>query len=471
MGWEKRLIKRALIGSCLGSFLGLSTSLASHFEKGAPLFYKTPHSQFPSGQLSEDELESKKIRTEETNTYQITWDKRDFFFESHEMAKDIHVSDLITSLRSYSVSEKRETKSKEAFFISKDDVVRLVSIQSEDWIEIENLKTGKHGFARASDFTSFSEDVGVALTHMSTFLKESSDDGSRMITTIPQGTRLKVLEWKEDKIRVVFNGQNGFIDSGHVILKADFASWVMHKKNGWTEIKYREGRAVRTTQNELLNIADLKAIVTDKKRAFSLVHRDNGPKLKSKLEIVDLEPSRWVVSRLAEHGEVWWKKLRPTQNNQVVKTLSELTASGIFSSDMSNESPNRGLISSNGIYRTDNGVTWTKLEFFKDENWPVCITKNVWYVGSFRSLDDGKTFEPFIRWDYLSYLATTELQVNPKFFKILKLESVGPKEVKIHMDLGSKKVTFSYNSYLTTWKLTPDTNKKVAQVPSPSVKM
>ncbi len=454
----------------IGSFISTS-AMASHFEKGAPLFYKTPHSQFPSGQLSEDELESKKIRTEETNTYQVVWDKRDFFFESHEMAKDVHVSDLITSNRSFSVTEKRDAKSKEIFYISKNDVVRLVTILSEDWLEIENLKTGKRGLARASDFAAFSEDIGLALTYMATLLKETPEDNSKMITTVPQGTRLKVIEWKNEKIRISYNGHTGYIDSGHVILKADFASWILHSKSGWTEIKYREGHAVRSKQNELLNISDIKAYVTDKKRAFSLVHRDNGPKLKSKLEIVDLEPSRWVVSRLSEHGEVWWKKLRPTQNSQSVKTLGELTSSGIFSSDMSNESPTRGLISSNGIYRTEDGMTWAKLDFFKNENWPVCITKNVWYVGAFRSLDEGRTFEPFIRWDYLSYLVSTELQANPKFFKILNMESVSPKEVKIHMDLGSKKVTFSYNSYLTTWKLLPETNKKVAQNAKSGIKL
>lgn len=467
MSW----VRGVIIGSYLGSLLGTAVSQASHFEKGAPLFYKTPHSQFPSGQLSEDELESKKVRSEETNTYQVIWDKRDFFFESHEMAKDVHVSDLITANRSHSVTEKRDFKSKESFYVSKDDVVRLLSLQSEDWIEIENLKTRARGLARASDFSSFSEDVGLTLTYMSTFLKENADDSSRVITTIPQGTRLKILDWKNEKIQVSFKGQTGFIDSGHVILKADFASWVLHKKNGWTEVKHREGHTVRTKQNELLNIADLKAYVTDKKRAFSLVHRENGPKLKSKLEIVDLEPSRWVVSRLADHGEIWWKKLRSTQANQTVKTLSELTGTGVFSSDISNESPNKGLISSNGIYRTEDGMTWTKIDFFKNENWPVCITKNVWYVGSFRSLDDGKTFEPFIRWDYLSYLAVSELQLNPKFFKILKIESSGSKEVKIHMDIGPKKVTFSYNSYLTTWKLAPETNKKVAHNPSATLKL
>lgn len=462
MNWASFVI----IGSLFSTL-----AIASHFEKGAPLFYKTPHSRFPSGQLSEDELESKKIRMEETNTYQVIWDKRDFFFESHEMAKDVHVSDLITSNRSFSVTEKRDSKAKEIFYISKNDVVRLVSIQSEDWLEIENLKTGKRGVARASDFAAFSEDTGLALTYMSTFLKESPNDSSKMITTVPQGTRLKVLNWKNEKIQITYNGQTGYIDSGHVILKADFASWVLHSKNGWTEVKYREGHAVRSKQNKLLNISEIKAYVTDKKRAFSLVHRDNGPKLKSKLEIVDLEPSRWIVSRLAEHGEVWWKKLRPTQGTQSVKTLSELTSAGIFSSDMSNESPNRGLIASNGIYRTNDGLTWTKLEFFKNQNWPVCITKNVWYVGPFRSLDDGKTFEPFIRWDHLSYLAATELQTNPKFFKILSMETTGSKEIKIHMDLGSKKVSFSYNSYLTTWKLLPETNKKVAQNSKSSLKL
>ncbi|MBL7546251.1 MAG: SH3 domain-containing protein [Bdellovibrionaceae bacterium] len=449
----------------LGVLLSFQAS-ASHFEKGAPLFYKSPHSQFPSGQLSEDELESKKIRTEETNTYQVTWDKRDFFFESHEMAKDIHASDLITSNRSFSVIESREGKAKESFYLSKNDVVRLTAILSEDWLEVENLKTNKRGVARSSDFSSFSEDPGLAFSYMATFLRDSPSDSSRVITTIPQNTRLKISEWKDHKIRVQFNGHTGFIDSGHVILKADFASWVLHSKHGWTEVKYREGPHVRTKQNELLTIADVKAYVTDKKRGFSLVHRENGPKLKSKLEIVDLEPNRWVVSRLAEHGDIWWKKLRPTSTHVQTKSLGELTATGIYSSDIATDTPTRGLVSAKGIYRSDDGIMWSKIDFFKDENWPVVVTKNVWYVGSFRSLDEGKTFEPFIRWDYLSYLMSVELQSNPKFFKILRMESMGPKEIKIQMDLGVRKVVLSYNSYLTTWKILPEWDYTPSKKPS-----
>ncbi len=439
------------------SFLVSFPVFASHFDKGAPFFYKSPHSQFPSGQLSEDELESKKIRSEETNTYQITWDKREFFFESNEMVKDIHVSDLITVNRSFSVPEKKDLKNvKEAFYVSKNDVIRLVGFQ-DDWLEIENLKTSKRGFARAADFASFSEDTGLALTYMSTFLKETASDSSKIITTVPQGTRLKILDWSGEKIQVLFNGQKGFLDSGHAILKADFASWTLHSKQGWTQIKYREGRYVRTKQNDLLNISDLKAFVTEKTRAFSLVHKENGPKLKSKLEIVDLEPNRWNVSKIAEHGDVWWKKLRPPAAEAQVKTLSELAISGIYSSDLAGDSskgsPTRGLISAHGIYRTDDGINWAKIDFFKDENWPICITKSGWYVGSFRSLDEGKTFEPFIRWDYLSYLMSSEYKLDPKFFKIVKMETINSKEIKIQMDVGFKKVNFSYNGYLTTWKI------------------
>lgn len=451
--------------------------LASHFEKEAPLFYKSPHSQFPSGQLSEEELESKKIRTEETSTYQVRWDQREFYFDTNEMVKDIHVSDLITSSRSFSVPEKKDSKSKEAFYVSKNDVVRLVNFQ-DDWLEIENLKTGKKGFARSFDFSSFSEDTGLALIYMSTFLKETPSDASKIITTIPQGTRVKIQDWSGEKVRVQFNGQKGFIDSGHTILKADFASWVLHGKLGWTQIKHREGRYVRSKENDLLNISDLKAFVTEKLRAFSLTHKDNGPKLKSKLEIVDLEPSRWIVSKLSEHGEVWWKKQRPSQGLKprlmpdlsAVKTLSELTTSGIFASTIQSAKDNKnskgikGLISANGIYRTENGSTWMKIDFFKNENWPVCISNNIWYVGSFRSLDDGKSFEPFIRWDYLSYLMLSEYETNPKFFKILKMETLSTKEIKIQMDVGFRKVTFSYNSLLTTWKLIPEWETKLTKI-------
>jgi hypothetical protein len=434
----------------------------SHFEKGAPLFYKSPHSQFPSGQLSEDDLDSKKVRSEETNTYQVRWDKRDFFFETNEMVKDVHVSDLLTSNRSFSVPERKDPKSKEAFYVSKNDVVRLVNFQ-DDSLEIESLRTGKKGFAHSSDFSSFSEDVGLALTYMSTFLKESASDSSKIITTVPQGIRLKITEWSGEKILVHYNGKKGFIDSGHTIMKADFASWTLHSKQGWTQIKYREGRYVRTKQNDLLNISDLKSFVTEKMRAFSLISKDNGPKLKSKLEIVDLEPNRWIVSKLAEHGEVWWKKLRPAAPDQVPKTLAELASTGVFSSDIAAGSPTRGLISAKGIYRTDDGVSWSKLDFFKDENWPVCITKSVWYVGAFSSLDEGKTFEPFIRWDYLSYLVSSEYPTSPKYFKILKIENLNSKEIKIQMDVGFKKLSFSYNSYQTAWKLLPDGETKISK--------
>lgn len=451
------------------SLIGFYAS-ASHFEKGAPLFYKSPHSQFPSGQLSEEELDSKKVRSEETNTYQVAWDKREFFFETNEMVKDVHVSELITSNRSFSVPEKKDLKSKEAFYISKNDVVRLLTFQ-DDWLEIESLKNQKRGFARSSDFTSFSEDVGLALTYMSTFLKEASSDNSKIITTIPQGTRLKILEWNGEKVLVQFLAQRGYIDSGHVILKADFASWTLHAKNGWTQIKYREGRFVRTKQNELLNISDLKAFVTEKTRAFSLIHKDNGPKLKSRLEIVDLEPNRWIVSKLSEHGEVWWKKLRPTVSESPTKTLSELSSAGIFSSDTLNGTSTRGLVSAKGIYRTEDGITWTKIDFFKDENWPVCITKTAWYVGSFRSLDEGKTFEPFIRWDYLSYLMTSESQTPPKYFKILKMEALNSKEIKIQMDVGFKKMNFSYDGYQTVWKILPEWEKKISKVATPYIKL
>lgn len=445
-------------------------AVASHFPKGAPLFYKSPYSQFPSGQLSEEELESKKIRSEETNTYQITWDKREFFFETNEMARDIHVSELITANRSFSVPEKKDQKSKESFYIVKNEIVRLIGFQ-DDWLEIESMKSGKRGFVRSSDFSAFSEDIGLALTYMSTFLKETKSDSSKIITTIPQNERLKVLEWNQEKIFVQFNSQKGYVDSGHVILKADFASWTLHEKLGWTQVKHREGRFVRTKQNELLNISDLKAFVTERTRAFSLAHKENGPKLKSKLEIVDLEPNRWNISKLSDHGEVWWKKLRSMTTVFETKTLSELATKGIYSSDLASGSSTRGLVSAQGIYRTVDGLNWTKIDLFGNENWPICITKTAWYVGSFRSLDDGKTFEPFIRWDYLSYLVTNEYQVTPKFFKITKMEAINPEEIKIQMDVGFKRVTFNYNSYQTSWKILPDLKKTLSRNSTPNTKL
>lgn len=419
------------------------------FDKKAPYFYKSSKSLFPSGQLSEDVLESKMIRAEKTSQYQVEWEGKEFPFNSQDLARDIHVSLNVIAKNSFYASAAKANTG--GFLVQKDTILKVVDIENET-VTVQNYDHPFKVTAQMSDLAAYSEDFGVGLTYMSTLLRSSIEDSSPVLTTIPQGTRLTIIDWKNEKVQVHYQNHVGYIDSGHLVLKADFATVAIHKTKGWVEIKHREGAFVRTKKNELEPISEIKAFVTDPMRAFSLLQMENGPKLRSRLQIKTLEPVRWNISRIPEHGDVWWKKTLSTDD---IHHLSTYTYSDLVKRNIlwKSHGKTKGLASANGIFRTENGIDWLPIAQFENQNLPVAVTKAEWYVGTFRSRDDGKTFEPFIRWDTVSNLVSQKYNAEPDFFKVIDLTAQGTYEVKIQMDIGSRKINLLYNGLTSEWKV------------------
>ncbi|MCB0368347.1 MAG: hypothetical protein KDD45_02640, partial [Bdellovibrionales bacterium] len=415
-------------------------------------------SRFPSGQMSEEDLDAKKIRSETISTFQVKWGKNDFQFKHNELVKEIQVADQGITKISSPIYLQAKFQTKIVARVAKKEVIKILSIDNY-WALIEKLDEKVQGYIPVDYLESFSEDKGFGYTATSLYLKDSTAESGKIITTIPQKERIKIIFWDHDKLYVDYKKYQGYIRAELVFMKADFATMALHYKKGWLDILYREGSNLRTKNHELIPISDFKAYITDKYRAFSLVNKTNGPKIRSRLEIKNLAGDFWNISLLSDHGEVWWKKSMESEETlQTSETLStqQILRRKIYSMAFYPGSKVKGLISAEGVFKTVDGKHWAKIDFFKDENWPVAITQNkTWIIGQYRSLNEGKSFEPFIRWDYLSKKVEETLSVIPKFMKITKLESEKDNQLNFWMDIGSKRIKMRYSLNSDNWSILP----------------
>ena len=440
---------------------------ASIFSKKAPFFYKAPHSQFASGQLSEEELEAKKIRTETLSAFQVLWEGKEFSFKQDEIVREIQVAELaqarintpLFATPKFSLQQPgNNPSSTNKIQVNKDEIVLVTELINSNWAQVQKLSEKKiSGYLPLDYLQSFSEDTGKGFTITSIYLKENANDDGKIITTIPQRQTVKILAWEKNKVLVSYKNFKGYIDPGLLFLKADFASMALHKNKGWLQVKYREGLYLRTISENLLPIDEFKAFITNKYRAFSLINQEQGPKLRSRLEIKNLQGDYWSVSLIPEHGEVWWKKVT-SQSTELTSSESlsteQILKRQIYSMAFYPQSQIKGLISASGVFKTTDGKTWEKIDFFKNENWPVAITNSkIWIVGHYQSLNEGKSFEPFIRWEKLSQLVEDQYTLTPKFLKLLKLESKKNDLVEFTMDTGFKKVKLSYDCKKAFWQI------------------
>ncbi len=431
-------------------------STADIFSKKAPLFYKAPHSLFPSGQLSEEELWTKRIRSETTSSFQVQWDSKIFHYKQEELLKEIQVADQAIVRTTMTLFQDSNFKQKSSASVSNQEVVKILSL-GPSWALVEKYKYNGKGYLPLDFLESFSEDIGVGFTITSLFLKEQRKEDSKLITTIPQKERVKIISWDNEKLFIQYQNFKGYVNSELVFMKADFASQALHQKKGWISISYRRGTNLIDLNNIEYPISDFKAFITNKYLAFSLINKNDGPKIRSRLEIKNLSGEYWHVSLLPEHGEVWWKKTIPhldSANKEQILRTDELLKRKIYSMAFYPETKLKGLISAEGVFKTIDGDHWKKIDFFKNENWPVTISKNkIWIVGNYKSLNEGESFEPYIRWDTLSQLVESTYSLSPKFMKLLKLEAKENNDIDLWIDTGFKKIKMRHSLDSSKWIL------------------
>lgn len=419
-------------------------ALNTDAEKSVP-FFLNKESLFASGQVSRSALDASLLKTETSSQFQVEWNGKKITLKSDQLLTDIHTALNVTTVAEtplYSLNNK--------FSPNIDTIKEKTELQIIEtdpfWAKIFHPKTGKIGWIPLHQLRPKHDDVGVYVAIRSAKLLAEPKSTSAFAGQLPFLSRISPVSISDRYIKLVYNNRTVYAPIEDFVTKADFATWIYHPEKNWTMITHRQKNFVQTKSGEQLFLAEVMGYVTNNKKG--IVIRTGAsmfePSFLNKVNILHAESSVWGQSRISGHGNVWWKKedlLETTPTLQAPKNITseDLLKREIYSVAFESKSSVRGVLSSNGVYRTLDGLHWTLIPLFAEQNLPVSIHPNGrWFVGSYVSMDQGRTFEPFIRWDKVAETIERTQGKTAKKLRLTKIESLPRSEVAIHIDTGSK---------------------------------
>lgn len=437
-----------------------SSAILSSTSSALP-FYRAQQSLFASGQASRELLEETLNRSELEVRFKVAWNKKSYDLKGTSLFRDIQLSKNVRVIAGGEILAERKSNSKSLQSISKDTALILLDCD-EYWAFVQNPKNNIKGFTPLHLLQSKNEDSGYYINLIDTYLRKSSKLGSGIITTIPRLTRLEVIGIQKGWVEVKYNKQTGFADINHFVSRADFATLAFHPKHKWVTVTHRDNDFLVTSAQQKIPIKELWGMVTSAERAVIFDNSTRGiPPLRSQVAIVKPQAQLWGISRLPEHGDVWWQKSNLLLNNKLfeIKIVDEISTEQLikrklYSISFGAKDSLLGVASANGIYTTTDGIKWKPVAQFSDKNYPVSIHPDgAWFVGSYRSDDQGKSFDPFIRWDNLTKAIQSAYHRTPKILRLTKIESLPGSRVQIQVDTGIQSIKLRSHLLGDIWEV------------------
>jgi hypothetical protein len=349
-------------------------------------FYRTTQSLFPSGQASKKLLQKNKVRAISENTYLVTRDRK-------------------------------------TFWIAADKILRV---------------------------SDLADDTAINVIHCS--LRKGPDWNTESLIQVPPLTRLEILKfensWALVRFQSVGASMTGYVDLNNLIVKADFASFVLTEKNEWRPVKYRELSHLVTDQGDRIPIDSIQRMRTRSELGIVAVREDKlGLSLKNHVLIQKIEGGSWILSDLKGHGQIYWKDKPETFQGHLSVELQDtfdtdsLLKKEIHSVAFHPKNPNWGLVSAHGIYMTTDGERWAKISQFQNQNHAVSIDKDgTMIVGSFQSKNFGKSFQSFLRWEKIARLIEINESKPPQQMNLVASEFDENGFLILTIDNGVKKI-------------------------------
>lgn len=396
-----------------------------------------------------------------------------------QLLRDVQTSSWVRSKGVSALYENPQFESRRIIDLKPQTPLRIIEVLNH-WASVYDGKT--RGWIPLHHINTAREDFGVFIPVIDTFLRSKPAQGSSTFSKALKGSRWAAVHVLDDWLEVQWKGQKAFIDLAHVAHRADMARWAYHKKLGWIKIKDRISGSIYSDTNKRFPLREFTAFDTDPKRAIMLASLNAGPKVRSRVTLESVSAIRWMMSRLKDHGEVWWKRdvigaLARTQNISESIEHSQLMKRSIYSLSFFHDqkpspvvarskAPTFGLVSSRGVYRTINGQTWEKIPDFGDKNLPVCIHPDgIWFVGESRSFDQGQSFEPYLRWDLIAQEIQKELHRPPLYLKLLKISSMKASQLEISIDTGYGTLRLQGHTLGQYWRIvSPKKSIRLAEI-------
>jgi hypothetical protein len=365
-------------------------------ERGV-FFYRSPQSLFPSGQLGRKDLEQSRLRTENDKTYLVEKDLRQMWLPAGQVLRDVDLSIHLTA----------------------DGLPQM-------------------------------QDLGYAINLIPCSLRTKPDWTSDTISALPALTKLIVIgyesTWAQVEYHAIDQNLRGYVDLNNLVLKSDFASFVLTEKNLWRPVQYRDLGELVLDQKEKISLNKIKGLITRPERGIIAQKNDKlGLSLKNQIIIHRLETGEWNVSLIKGHGEVYWKYETPeawqTPDDSDCLLTDQILKREITSVAFHPNNPQWGILSSQGIFITTDGKKWTPVKSFGRRNFPVAVNSNGDIVaGSYISYNWGKSFEPYLRWEQLTKLIETHTKRSPHSMQMKDVSFASANELRITLDTGTSSI-------------------------------
>ena len=419
-------------------------------------FYRSKDSSFPSGQASRTILESKLVRTQSDASFGIRWDNKGYEMQGNQLLRDIQVARMVDTKSGCQLLSLNRADASVVKTLAQPTTVEIIDTDFY-WARVKTPDQTQ-GWVPLSVLQNRHDDTGVYVNVIDTFIRKTPSSFAPVITTLPRLKRVLPVAYEKGFIKIQYKNFVGFVDINHFVSRADFSNLAYVQGKSWIPVTHRNGSKVVSAQREEIELQNVLGFVTTPNRGIVIRPSASwGPQLMSRVEIVKPEPEMWAVSRLDGHGEVWWKRTAATvERTPAVANMAteELLKKEIYSIAFENKNSVRGIVSSEGIYRTDDGLHWTPIPQFGKQNYPVYIHPNgTWFVGSYKSINNGKSFEPFIRWDKIAEAIEAAVHRNPKLLRLTQIEAMPDSQVMIYVDTGSSKIKLRSSLDNSNWKV------------------
>lgn len=409
-------------------------------------FYRNKRSLFPSGQVSRNTLETKLVRTENEIIFRSQWDKKEFRLQADQIIRDTQVTRFAETKAAVPLLASPQRSALQLKSLPPRSAVEIIAVD-EFWAQVQEEQGKIQGWIPLHHLQSRHDDTGYFMNIIDVYLRTEPRESSKIITTIPRLKRILPLEIQKNFIKVQFGDHTGYADITSFVSHADFATLAYHPKKGWQQVLYRNNDSLIFQNGSVVPLKETLGFVANSRRGVVVrTGTSYGPPIRARVNIQKLEANLWGLSRIDGHGEVWWKKINlleetPSASSQLTLTTDELMKRELYSVAFENKNSLRGLVSSEGIYRTEDGITWTLIPQFGKQNYPVSIHPNgTWFVGSFKSSNRGKSFDPFIRWEQIAQAIESTYHKNPKIMRLTQIEALENSRIQIHVDTGSRRI-------------------------------
>lgn len=408
-------------------------------------FFRRSDSLFPSGQAHPGELEKRRVRDFHEISFLIQKDNLSLKVPTNVLIRDMDLSLKLAH--------------------SKTGATGLVIGTRGPWAYVVSGPKNQRSWWSLNDGLPIPDDKGLAIPLLKTLLRREPKWKTEMLREIEPGTRLRLIGFQGDWVEVsklTEPNVRGWVDINSVILKHDFASFVLPTGGKWTPVRYRQGAFMVAASGEKIRVDEVQSLMT--RPDLGILTQDlteHGLYQRSFVSIKNWESIKWVVSTLSGHGEVYWKddgseKETKSAISTPIVSFDEILKKPIFSVAFHPLNPRIGVISAEGIYLTTDGLNWRKVPQFENDNLPVAISADhEIFAGHLRSTDQGKSFLPFLKWEQIAELMDSRHGKASRIMRLVKILPLAQRKVEIEIDNGvkiSRLVGSTKFGLVTHWK-------------------